>query len=215
MRAVRTFSLVKGSERIDVPEYPPEIIRESIINSIVHRDYFIDSTEVFIKIFKDRIEITNPGGFPFSGFSWEEIEKSGLSIRRNQIIANFFEKIKLMEKEGHGIKRIKSLAKSHGLKEPLIETSANTFKITLFGPWDEIEKIINSPFRKVLDSSQLNERQIKIIQHINEKGSINRSECCRLLGVPLRTASRDLKFLFQKGFVGSTGTGRGTRYIAT
>ncbi len=213
-KTIKNFSFIRGLERVDVPEYPKEAIREAIINALVHRDYFTDTTEVFIKIFKDRIEITNPGGFPFGGHSWKEIESSGLSIRRNPKIAEFFEKMGLMEQEGHGIKRIKRLAEQHGLRAPEINTTENTFKLIFYGPGEDIFSILESPFKKVLDSGKLNERQKKIIASLQEgeSKSLNRNECCERFRYPPRTAARDLKELVQKGFLKQTGAGRGTRY---
>lgn len=214
IRNTRTHSFINGHERIDVPEYPIEAIREAVINAIIHRDYFAD-TEIFIKIFKDRIEITNPGGFPFGGYSWDEIEKQGISKRRNPTLAGFFGEINLMEKDAQGIPRIKKEMKGHGLVEPLIEPTENTFKITLFGPGEDMSKIINSPYRKVLDSSSLSERQKSILIEISSKRSINRGECSELLAIPLKTATRDLRRLVEKGFIKSGGVGKGTRYFAS
>ncbi len=211
LRNVRNYSLVRGTERIDVSEYPPEAIREAIINAIVHRDYFIEGTEIFVKIFKDRIEIVNPGGFPFAGYSWDEIEDNGLSLRRNPVLALFFEKMSLMEQEGHGIKRIKNAMKKHGLRDPAIHTTQNTFKIILYGP-EDVSKIVDSPYKRVRDSSLLNDRQVKVLKHLKPNGSVNRAEYCKLLGVPEKTATRDLKGLVQQGFLKQTGQGKGTRY---
>jgi len=213
MRNIKTYSFVRGSERIEVSEYPPEAIREIIVNALVHRDYFLDNSEIFIKVFKDRIEVINPGGFPLAGYSWEEIESSGLSIRRNPKIAEFLEKIKFMEKGGHGIRRIKNAMKDHGLSEPKIETTANTFKITLFGIGDKDAKSIAlSPYRMVMDSSQLNGRQLNILNYIKSHPTCTRNECCAALNIPVRTMARDLKHLINNNFIISLGKGRGTYY---
>lgn len=49
---------------------------------------------------------------------------------------------------------------------------------------------------------------------IQEKGSINRGECCALLKVIEKTATRDLNTLLKKGFINKNGIGRGTRYTS-
>tara|TARA_Y100000034_G_C6873663_1_gene399216 strand:- start:29 stop:1435 length:1407 start_codon:yes stop_codon:yes gene_type:complete len=215
-RTIKMYSFIRGPERVDVPEYPPEVIREAIINAIAHRDYFIDTSEIFIKIFKNRIEITNPGGFPFGGHSWEEVESSGLSIRRNPLVAEFLEKLKLMEKEGHGIKRIRSVVEEHGLPKPMIETTPKTFKLTLFGIGGEEDasRIFASPFRTVLDVSKLSSRQLKIFEYISKNPHSSRNNCCKALNTKERTTSRDLKELVNKKFLKSIGVGKGTRYVA-
>lgn len=212
-RNIRMFSFVAGLQRIDIPEYPPEIIREGIINAIAHRDYFIETSEIFIKVFSNRIEIINPGGFPFSGYSWGEIEKSGLSIRRNPIIADFLEKLHFMEQEGHGIKRIKEKAKLHGLPEPKIEVTSNTFKITFFGVGQDETKILNSPFKKIINVGLLNERQIKLLQQLKKGESISRVEYRKQFDIPERTAARDLINLLRMGLLIRIGSKRGTRYL--
>ena len=50
-----------GLKRVDVPEIDTDAIREAIINAFCHRDYTINQ-EVQVAIFKDRVEILNPGG---------------------------------------------------------------------------------------------------------------------------------------------------------
>lgn len=51
--------------RRESPEYPPEVIREAVINAVVHADYSIGGAGTKLGIFDDRIEITNPGLLPF------------------------------------------------------------------------------------------------------------------------------------------------------
>lgn len=209
------YSFVKGFSRVDVPEYPPEAIREAIANAIVHRDYFDHNTEIFIKIFKDRLEILNPGGFPFQGYTWEEIEKSGASVRRNQIIANFFERYKLMEQEGRGLSRIKQAAKQHGLLEPKIEVTPKFFKITFYNAQKTPTVLQESPYRTVRDAEGLNDRQLRALELIklNNITLLNRSTYMRLLSVNEKTASRDLQDFDSRGLMKRQGLKRGAHYI--
>ncbi|GAG17889.1 unnamed protein product, partial [marine sediment metagenome] len=56
--------LVPGQvQREEKYEYPPEAIREAIVNAVVHRDY-LSPSKVQVRIFDDYIEIWNPGGLP-------------------------------------------------------------------------------------------------------------------------------------------------------
>lgn len=208
------YSIVEGLRRIDVPEYPLEAIREALVNSIVHRDYFKTNTEIFIKIFKDRFEILNTGGFPFEGHSWEEVEKSGLSLRRNPILANFFENFKLMEQEGRGLSRMKDVTKKHGLPEPKIEVGETTFKITFYNVSHNPDILLNSPYRTIRDARDLNERQkhfLEILQK-EKRDIISKSQYMDLLQVHEKTASRDLSDLVKRGILQRFGEKRGTRY---
>ena len=73
--------------REDVYEIPLEVIREAVVNAIVHRDYGIRGTSLTVEIYDDRVEITNPGGLP-KGL--HEKDFSRIFVRRNEIIADLF-----------------------------------------------------------------------------------------------------------------------------
>lgn len=49
--------------RVDIDSYPDRAVLEGVINAIAHRDYFIDGSQIQIDMFKDRLEISSPGGF--------------------------------------------------------------------------------------------------------------------------------------------------------
>jgi ATP-dependent DNA helicase RecG len=59
----RTRSEIHGLRRIDSRDYPEEVLREALINAIVHRDYDRD-VSTNIRVFDDRIEIVSFGGLP-------------------------------------------------------------------------------------------------------------------------------------------------------
>jgi len=212
-KRMKVYSIVRDYQRIDIPEYPSEAIREIITNAIVHRDYF-DDTEIFIKIFKDRIEILNPASFPFENYTWEEIEKSGISKRRNPTVADFFEKYTLMEKEGRGISRIKSTLQSHGLPKPIIEVGQKTFKIIIYNSGNYAVSSLKSPYNRIIDAKNLNERQTKFLQYAqkNKTGNISRAEYVTITSTIAKTASRDLDDLVKRGFLKRFGFKRATRY---
>ncbi len=92
-------------EREEIPEVPVKAIREALVNSLCHRDYTNPKGNE-VAIFKDRIEIYNPGDFP-EGYTPEDFIKGGeRSILRNPLIAEAIYKSKDIEKWGSGLKRI-------------------------------------------------------------------------------------------------------------
>jgi ATP-dependent DNA helicase RecG len=96
-----------GLRRINVPEINRDAFREAIINAFCHRDYYINQ-EVQIAIFRDRIEILNPGNL-YAGLTIDDILTKRISKRRNSLIADIFHNIDLIEKWGSGIKKMKKL----------------------------------------------------------------------------------------------------------
>ena len=71
-RNTRTAYRIEGLQREEVPEYPMRALREAITNAAMHRDYFEAGANVFVEIYGDRIEISNPGGLP-KGLSRAEL----------------------------------------------------------------------------------------------------------------------------------------------
>ena len=86
----------QGELRLNLKEYIGE----------THRDYLELGSEVHIDIFDDRMEITSPGGMP-SGERAQELDlRKVISLRRNPVIADLFQRLDLMERRGSGFGKI-------------------------------------------------------------------------------------------------------------
>jgi len=134
-RNTRTAYLIEKLRREDVPEYPMRALREAVTNAVMHRDYFEVGANVFVEIYADRIEISNPGGLP-KGLSREELGTR--SVRRNPLIADLLHRIALIEKAGTGIRRILEDARQHKCPEPKFKV--NGFFTATFWPNAEIAR---------------------------------------------------------------------------
>jgi predicted HTH transcriptional regulator len=104
--------------RKDVWSIPLSILREVVINSIVHADYSQRGAPIRVVFLDDRIEIENPG-ILLPGLTIEDI-KQGTSKIRNTVIARVFRELNLIEQWGTGVRRIFREAEAQGLPEPQI-----------------------------------------------------------------------------------------------
>jgi ATP-dependent DNA helicase RecG len=136
-RNTRTGYRIEKLRREDVPEYPMRALREAITNAVMHRDYFETGANVFVEIYDDRIEISNPGGLP-KGLSKEELGTR--SVRRNPLIADLLHRIAFIEKAGTGIRRMIEDARKHKCPEP--KFTVNGFFTATFWPTMEIARKI-------------------------------------------------------------------------
>jgi len=127
-RHLNVRSEIRGVNRHDIYEIPVEALREAVVNALMHRDYSITGTQVSIDVSDDRVEITSPGGLP-NGLSQKSLGK-GISIRRNELIADLFSRLHKVERAGTGIQRIRKFLAAAGLKEP--EFEINGFFRTVF-----------------------------------------------------------------------------------
>jgi len=87
-------------------EIKKEILSELIINALIHRDYYINSS-IKIFMFDDRVEIISPGKLTNS-LTIENI-KNGRSVHRNPILDSICRYVLLYSGYGSGIKRVLEL----------------------------------------------------------------------------------------------------------
>lgn len=121
-------------ERVEIPEIPLEAIREAIINSLIHRD-FKNPKSNEVAIYKDRVEIFNPGEFP-EGFKPEDFIEGQGSIPRNPLIANTLYLSKDIEKWGSGFRRITEACADANVKVKF-EIRKNGFMVIFYRKTDE------------------------------------------------------------------------------
>lgn len=194
----------QGLRRVDYHDYPPEAIREALLNSFVHRDYSLPDSNL-TSIFQDRVEFLSIGGlvpwFDAGDFSL------GVSALRNKKLAGIFYRLGLIEAFGTGILKIKASFSGIG-KAPLIEHSSHVFKLTLFN----LNCKDQSTAGVSKDKLPTNERMSKVLALLSEKNTINRQDVRKLLGISAASAARELKKLLLAGKVVREGGGPLTQY---
>lgn len=129
---VRTIINPNTGKREDRPEYPIVALREIILNALIHRDYSIhtDLSPITIRVFKNRIEVENPGGL-YGRMTLNELGKT-IADTRNPFIAKAMEIIGETENRFSGIPIIRRLMSEYRLPEPVFENRRGVFKVTLF-----------------------------------------------------------------------------------
>ena len=101
LKNIHTGMRLEGLYRVDVPELAVHALREALINAFCHRDYH-DPDEVRVAIFKDRVEIRNPGKL-FGGLTIQQLREGNVSMRRNPLIADMLRRIQMIEGWGRGM----------------------------------------------------------------------------------------------------------------
>ena len=193
----RNRSEINGLHRIDKRDYPPEAVREALLNALVHREYsFSDST--LISIFDDRIEFTSIGGL-VRGITFDDM-MLGISVARNRNLVNVFYRLTLIEAYGVGIPNIMRSYEGYAAK-PRIEATDNVFKITL----PNINEIASKAF--------LSENENSVMALFEDNGSITRKDIEAALSISQPMAVRLLKGLLDKGEIRAVGSGKNTRYV--
>ena len=117
-------------QRQDVWSIPLTMLREAIVNALVHADYAQRGSSIRVAFFDDRIDIESPG-FLLPGMTVQDMQ-SGISRIRNPVIARVFRELHLTEQWGSGVKRIFADAAAQGLPEPRVVEIATGVRLSVF-----------------------------------------------------------------------------------
>jgi len=199
----KSIWLVPGKvQREEKYEYPPDAIREAIVNAVVHRDY--ESTaKVQIRVFDDYIEIWNPGRLP-AGWTVERLKQKHESIPKNPLLFKQLFWVKYVEDVGGGTTDMIQGCREWGIPEPEFGDTGTAIVVTFS------KSILTI---KTLKELGLNQRQIDSIEFIKQHGRITTREYCNLYNVVRDTSNRDLTELLEKGLIERKGSGPQTFYI--
>ena len=129
IRNIKNSTKFDGTVRKDIYEYPPEAIRELIVNAVVHRNYSISGSQIRIYIFNDRLEVRSPGRLP-NTITIENI-RYGNHFTRNPLIAKLMINLGYMEDIGLGIPKVYDSMKKHNNTEPKFYVRDHDFIATL------------------------------------------------------------------------------------
>ena len=201
-----TAAEFKGLSRIDIRDYPPEAVREVILNLLMHRDHSCPYNTQ-IKIFSDRIEFVSFGSLP-EGLTMELME-SGISMPRNRKLAEIFLWLKFIERMGLGIQKIKDGYKDYNIK-PDFFTDEVIFRVIL--P-NINEARLDAKGRRDFTPGELMEaNEQDILNLFKTKKYITRKDVEDLIPVSRTSANTYLNILIKKGVIASTGRARSTKY---
>ncbi|MBI5242123.1 MAG: winged helix-turn-helix transcriptional regulator [Elusimicrobia bacterium] len=168
-----------------------------IVNSLCHRDYRVPKGNE-VAIFKDRVEIYNPGDFP-EGYRPEDfIKGKERSILRNPRIAEALFRSKDIERWGSGLKRISDECAENGVR---VE-----FKVLKSGFLVAFHRSPAGTLTHSTVGKTVGKTTDKIIALIKENPRITREELARLTGLSVRGIEWNLQRLRTQGRVKRVGS---------
>lgn len=121
------------NKHINIDSYPARALFEGVINAVAHRDYYLDGTQIQVDIFKDRLEVSSPGGFYRGEKLGKTYDLSGvISKRRNELICGVLVACNVMEAAGTGFDKImEEYASADEAHKPYIYSKSDHFTLVL------------------------------------------------------------------------------------
>jgi ATP-dependent DNA helicase RecG len=182
---------LEGLYRVDVPEISMDALREAIINAFCHRDWH-DPDHVQIAIYKDRVEIRNPGTL-MGNLTIADIRQGNVSRRRNPLVAELFRRIHMVEAWGRGMPLIMSNAPEVEFREVaglFIASFARSSFLQAAAPSDEPESTVD----KTVDKPPLSERESALCAILMKEPQLTQKQ----LGARLGLTERGTRYLTDK-----------------
>ena len=141
LRNMKSRTIINPSTgtRQDRTEYPPDAIREAILNALIHRDYsfYNEGTPVQINFFSDRLEIHSPGGL-YGRLTVDQLGYAKMDLR-NPALAVMAEMITGSENRYSGIPTMRREMAAYGLPAPVFENRRNEFVVTFYNTVENAE----------------------------------------------------------------------------
>ena len=196
-----------GLWRKELPVYDEKVVRELLCNAIVHRPYTTRG-DIFIKLYPDRMTITNPGVLPIGVTVNNILQKTE---KRNIHLANVFYDLHLMEAEGSGYDLIYETLLTTGKCKPVVYEGEDYVEVTVY------KKIVSKESSRICDfvsaNYKISQKAYISLGIILQKKSVTTGELSRELQLIDGSRLRPyVESLIANNIILHKGSGRGTKY---
>jgi ATP-dependent DNA helicase RecG len=202
-----SIEVAEGMFRKNIPFFPLEVVRELVVNALVHRTYTTRG-DIFINIYPNKFEIHSPGRLPF-GVTPKNILSQ--SIRRNEHLSKIFYDLGLMEKEGSGYDLV--YAKLLGAGKPLPIVKETDERVTVIVLKQFVSKEVVRLMDKAGNEFALKQKELISLGLLAQQQSYTAIEMASILNQNEEAGLRNwLGRLIELDLVVKTGKGKGTQY---
>jgi ATP-dependent DNA helicase RecG len=209
--SMRQRSLIQGLLRQEIPEYPPEAIREALVNAVGHRDYakLARGTQVQVQMFQNRLGVQNPGGL-FGPVNEENLGEPGIQAARNQFLMQLLEDLGPAENRGSGILTMVRATRQAQMSPPELRDHRTFFRVIF--PNDTMLDEGTLRWLNQFADMDLSQNQRLALAYTLHQEEINNPVYRRLTGADSREATLELHDLVVRGLLEQDGSGRWTVY---
>ena len=197
-----------GLHRVGIRRVPETVIRETVANALVHRDY-ATLGHIGVQLDEDTFRVSSPGGFP-SGITLANLLDD--SRPRSPIIADAFKRAGIVDRAGRGVREIYDQLLRAGRGEPdYSRSTTSSVVVTVPTSQADVETI-----RFVLDhedstGNRLNLLQLRLIHELKSMGPQSIAELATVLSESETRVRAQVTRLTEQGVVEARGAGRNRR----
>lgn len=206
--SMRRDAVVRGLIREEVPEYPPVVVREALVNAVAHRDYTLRGAAVTVRIFDDAVEVESPGPLP----AFVTVENlRDVQYSRNQKIMDALMHLGFVEEAGQGVDRMIDEMESALLQAPEFIDGDTHFLVRLRG--SGLFSAEDRLWIRGFSHYNLSGHAKAALVYVRRHGAIRNEELRELRSLDREDALGVLQELTDAKLLQQMGRGRGTHYV--
>ncbi|MFQ5702347.1 MAG: ATP-binding protein [Acidobacteriota bacterium] len=198
-------SRMERKEQVDLPF---EMIREAVVNALVHRDYDLAGEKCQLVVDSDTIRVKSPGG-PIPPITLDQLKAFTAPMKsRNPQLHYVFARMGMAEEQGFGLaKTLKRDAEVQGLPLPDFAMEGDYLVLTIFR---SVAAATSSLPPAVRD--QLTKAELAGWEWFSTRDRVTTAEYEEAMGIPNRTAKNHISKLVKLGLLRRKGAGPATFY---
>ena len=182
-----------------VPSFPVEVIREAVINALVHRNYAVDGAKIQLEVFPDRILVKSPGE-PVPPITMEALNNfTATSYSRNKKISFIFNEMDYMEESAVGMDTFRSMRKTYKLPLPIFEYDGINTVVTFPRTIEAVRAIGGNSIK------ELTKDELDGYEWIKSQGEVSAKDYTNQFSVTSRTTSRHLSKMLELKLIKTNG----------
>jgi len=194
-------------QREERPALPFEMVREAVVNALIHRNYDIREAKCQLVVTPDTITVKSPGG-TLPPITFEQLQTfTAPMLSRNPELHFAFLRIGLAEEMGLGLTSLKRRAEQQGLPLPRYSWDDPYLVLTLFRSQESATRALDQAILEELSKSEQ-----QGWQWLATKDSVTTAEYQKTMNLPNRTAKNHMKKFTDMGLLVMVGSGRATQY---
>jgi ATP-dependent DNA helicase RecG len=195
-------------DRTETPSFPPVLVREAIVNALVHRDYDIAGAKCHLVISENTIMVKSPG-YPVSPIKLEDLQTfNAPALSRNPVIHFTFAQMKMAEERGFGMETWRSLPDKFGLPLPKYSFEDPYLVLTLYRNEKGVEQDLGPELFEALNADERTGWLFLVT-----KTETTTREYANRMQFDNRKAQRHFKRYVELGLLERVGAGPATKYI--
>ncbi len=198
-------TMVRGEKE----SFPFELIREAVVNALVHRDYDIEQAKCQLEITPTTVTIRSPGE-PVSPITLEQLQQfNAPMLSRNPKLHLVLSQMKMSEERGFGMKTWKTIPEKYGLPRPMYRWDDPYLVLTFYRSPESATDSLSENVKE-----QLSDSELRGYQWLTKQDLVTRKQYQEAMGIGPRAGGLQLKKFIELGIAKKTGVGRATRYSA-